>query len=237
MNRYMWTSLGVAAVVLASCSSSPADEALEPLERVIAGDSIAAPQDSPLAPFEVRIDRVAIVEASTPTAIPRPTVVPTSTPRPSAAATAAPEPSPTPQPDPEPTPCRRFVLHGPTFESNRADLSGPGLQVLARLVTALEAASCGVDSEGNECPRGRLQISTGGHTDDQLTSLPGGNQQLSLDRAQIVADFFDHENFTIRGVRGFADSVPAPAPSPENRSLEQVRRDNRRTEIYLWCSA
>ncbi|MEO1064349.1 MAG: OmpA family protein [Actinomycetota bacterium] len=155
---------------------------------------------------------------------------------------AKPEPRPPTSPETgaeevEAAPCRTFLLTGPTFASNEADLTGAAQGLLDELVEEIRTTSCSAERTRTACPTARLQVEVRGHTDDVATLRPGGNQQLSLDRARSVAGHLAGAGIRIADVQGFADLRPAPAPHPDTRSVAQRRQENRRTDIVLICAS
>lgn len=223
-------SYAVAILLLAGCSQP--DDATEPgaLERLAVGETIDAPLEETLGPFRVETDGIAIEEVEVEPEPETTSQTITSDEEPTEAS-----PEPTAPPAPEQVPCRAFVLDGPTFPTNDARLTPTAEEVIDQLISEINSRTCGRDSDATVCAVQDMQVELRGHTDDVPTSRPGGNQQLSVDRAQSVADKFIAAKFTIRSVTGFADTIPAPGT--DDHTLEEARAKNRRTEILLWCQA
>ncbi len=205
-------SIVLAALVLSSCSSAGA-EVGDPDEVDgtvdIGGNAVAAPTDSVVPPFEVERGGVTIDEQALPEALPN---------RRAEAGVL----------------CRSLTFKGLTFDSNEAELSDDGRLALERMMAVLSSSRVCTTDTGS-CSRQDLEVELIGHTDNQVSSLPGGNLQLSKDRARAVAAVFIEYGFMKVGVEGRADREPAPAPEPDTRSEAEVRADNRRVTINLLC--
>lgn len=183
----------------------------------VAGSGLlGVPVDDALDPFAVQVGGVHIVEES------------------------ATSPHPAHQPiggreaaaDDE-QPCRKLVFDGPTFASNGIVLSADGREALDRLLTTLTEQAC--DTDGRPCRHEDVLVNLVGHTDDQPTSVPGGNARLSKDRARAVAAVFVEYGFIDVHAYGKADTEPAPALSPDTRTIDEIRAANRRVTIEIHC--
>lgn len=136
------------------------------------------------------------------------------------------------------TPCRVFDLRGLSFASDEAELTPAGHALLIDAIGELGSAPCLTPGGGADgCRADQVQLSFDGHTDRVPTARPGGNEHLSLDRAAAAAAVFVDHGFEVRSVVGHADRRPSAAPAPDERTEEEVRRDDRRVEIGFWCSA
>ena len=124
---------------------------------------------------------------------------------------------------------------GPTFETNRADLADAGLQAVAQFVGEVRNAPCILGDAGRTCIADEAAVELAGHTDERLTSRIGGNELLSLHRAQALESIFVSYGIPVRSVVGMAATQPAPAPVPDTRSEEERWRSDRRVTIRLWC--
>lgn len=101
------------------------------------------------------------------------------------------------------------------FEFGKAELSGAASTKIGEIIT--------------DIPQGAT-VSVDGHTDDIPFSGDGGNQKLSEDRAQAVADAITKSRTDLKlKVAGHAESQPVEDPSGEDASA--ARAKNRRVEI------
>lgn len=133
-------------------------------------------------------------------------------------------------------PCRSFVLRDPTFETNQAEVTPAGRAEIAALVRRLRTVRCGLDSLDAACDPSHMMVELHGHTDDRPTDRDGGNEQLSLDRAMAVGEIFESMGVAVQRVEGHGAAVPAAAPIPDRRTVDERRGDDRRTEVLLRCA-
>jgi len=128
------------------------------------------------------------------------------------------EPVGDPQP-PESEPCEAWTLAGPLFATNSYRLSEAADNALRELADKLMA------SEG--------PFQAGGHADERSTTFPGGNERLSLLRAEAVQQaLVDLGVPTVK----FVPSVGHGARQPvDPGSHPEAYRVNRRVEMKRLC--
>jgi outer membrane protein OmpA-like peptidoglycan-associated protein len=112
------------------------------------------------------------------------------------------------------TSCRSYTLTHMNFETNSAGLTGAAASYVARLAATLIACDC--------------PFSLHGFADPRPTSYPGGNQQLSFDRAstvrtELIARGVPQELFVDVLGRGTEDPMPGDLAA------------SRRVEVVLGC--
>lgn len=204
----------IALLVATGCANSAAVTERVPVQSVDSADGTSmVPLEDSLAPFTIALDGVGISEVEVVDLRRQPD-------------------SPAPRAESS-QPCREFLLDGPTFESNSAELTEAGRAVVVQLVVEVTGQRCGQDSASVACDAKLLEVELRGHTDDLPTSRPGGNQQLSEDRAAAVAEELAKGGLSIRSVAGYADTLPLV---DDGRASDELRAANRRTEILLWCA-
>lgn len=207
--------LVITAGLASGCGGAANNQSTAPAG--VAGQTIDAPREREPGEFRVPADEVEIVEEPD-LRIPEATVAGEQ------------------QESSAEQPCGRFELRGPTFASNEAVLNEDGHAALNALIADLRATGCGVDATDAQCSVDQLEVALSGHTDDLPTSRSGGNLQLSIDRANAVANVMSQAGIHVRSTDGYAETRPVPAPTPDNRTLAQIRQDNRRTEIEFHCA-
>jgi outer membrane protein OmpA-like peptidoglycan-associated protein len=131
--------------------------------------------------------------------------------------------------------CPILVAEGPWFGPNQVKLDARGETVLMTTMATLIEMGCITDPDGRSCGGPQAEIAVEGHSDELPSSHPGGNQQVSHDRARSVADWLTAAGFTIRSVEGLGASQPAPGPDPDTRSPAQRQADDRRVTLRAWC--
>lgn len=124
-----------------------------------------------------------------------------------------------PPPPSEPKVCEAWTLAGPLFETNVPTLSPAATPVVKELAESL------LTKEG--------PFQVGGHADERSTSFPGGNDGLSLARAEnlrlaLIAAGVPADRFVPSVGHGARQPVD-PRPNPE------AYRVNRRVEVKRFC--
>ena len=123
----------------------------------------------------------------------------------------------------------------PDFVTDRVDLPPDGAYVVARILDSVQQEPCLVDADGRACPTQDVVYDIRGHADDRVSHQPGGNDALSLGRAQSVADLLWVSRVTVGTIEGLGDKEPAEAPVPDQRSNEERWADDRRVVITPRC--
>ena len=215
--------VAIVALALAASACGSAVSADDNISPPSVGESLSGvPIDPGGAPFVIEVEDIAVRKLDTEEVVRRPpsppdSATPTTTVKAGDKSMAPPTGPPTPE-----VPCEAFELDGPTFASNKATLTPNAKAALKQLVDA-ELGADGIEVEPH------------GHTDDVPTDRPGGNEQLSLDRAAAVAQFLRTLEVAVRGVEGHANNFPATGPDPDNRSQSERREDDRRVELFVYC--
>jgi len=126
--------------------------------------------------------------------------------------------------EPAGSPCGQLTLPTTLFETSSASLS-PG--IAERLLEILDDQLDGtcLDNDGRACPSRSIRAEVVGHTDSRPRSAPGGNQELSEQRAQAVADVLAQREIET-DVSGVADREPVSATDDQK---------NRRVVVTVTC--
>lgn len=136
--------------------------------------------------------------------------------------------------------CLELNLVGATFESDQAELTPAGGRVVDALVARLAPGSAPADglvcSDGQpRCAIADVDIAVHGHTDPRPTSRPGGNDQLSLDRAAAVTGRLQAAGLRTEPPEGNGARVPPPEPPGGWPDQATALAAARRVTIELRC--
>lgn len=205
-NRHTAESIILSCVLLTGCGTATAGDDRSAMPPTSSAEAVLeAPAEPPLGPFVVRAEQALL------------------------------EPVRGPEPEADgPTHCLSLRMTGLTFVSNDVEPTPGGRSIIEQLVATLKTTPtteiCQIG-----CSANNLDITVDGHTDDLPTTRPGGNEQLSADRAEAIATMLTNAGFMVSSWSGHAATRPPDEPEGGWDDVDQARAAARRVEIHLWC--
>lgn len=201
MNHRLRNVATATALLLATACGTAEPVAVSPTtSEVRFDDSLTPPPTERIADADLLTGTLPPLEPDPPT-----TVTTTTTATSSTTTTTAPS-------------CQEYTITSAAFESGIFELTDSAKAAVARVRAELD------EIEGDWI------VDIIGHTDSVPTSTDGGNDRLSLQRAEAVASELKLPQARVGSVEGRADSQPvATGSSPGDLAK------NRRVELFVRC--